>query len=132
MLRRRTITQSPTRRTLLRNHSLALRACIDTTRLRVVLVLCADSFPAHASSNLLFAIPQYSFEQSTARNFLPNCFATSAVVPAPENGSITSPFSGQLALIQVSTSVGGNTAKWASRNFDNEIDQTVRLFRPLG
>ena len=28
--------------------------------------------------------------------------------------------------------VSGKTAKWASRNFDSGIDQTVRLLRPLG
>ena len=32
----------------------------------------------------------------------------------------------------VSTSVSGNTAKWASRNLDSGIDQTVRLLRPRG
>ena len=58
--------------------------------------------------------------------------ATTAVVPLPTKGSRTRPPSGVVASRQVSTSEGGNTAKWASRNFDSGIDQTVRLLRPLG
>ena len=59
------------------------------------------------SSNRRCAISMYSGTQSMAMNFLPDFFATIAVVPAPENGSSTMPSFGQLAFKQVSTSDSG-------------------------
>jgi len=56
--------------------------------------------------------------------------ATNPVVPAPKNGSKTTPSLGQLALIGVSQSSSGYTAKCASGNGLGEICHTVRLFLP--
>ena len=59
------------------------------------------------SANRRFAISIYSGTQSIAMNPRPDFFAATAVVPAPENGSSTTPSDGQLAFKQMSTSDSG-------------------------
>ncbi len=59
------------------------------------------------SANRFFAISIYSGTQSIATKLRPDFLATSAVVPAPEKGSSTTPSGGQLAFMQVSTNDSG-------------------------
>ena len=59
-------------------------------------------------------------------------FATSRVVPEPENGSITSPPLGQPALMQGFISSGGNTAKRVSGYGFVATVQTERLLALSG
>ena len=62
--------------------------------------------------SLFFINSAYSGLISMPMALLPNCFATSMVVPLPAKGSRTTPSSGQPAFMQNSGSLGGNTAKW--------------------
>ena len=62
---------------------------------------------------LFCAISAYSGLSSIPIQFLLCCCATSAVVPAPRNGSRTVPFGGHPARMQGSTSSVGYVAKCA-------------------
>lgn len=78
---------------------------------------------------LFCAISAYSGLSSIPIQFLLCCCATSAVVPAPRNGSRTVPFGGHPARMQGSTSSVGYVAKCAPLYGLVLISHTERLLR---
>ena len=79
--------------------------------------------------SLCLAISMYSSFNSIPMYCLPFLIATNPVVPAPKNGSKTTPPLGQPASMQGSMRSGGKVAKWASLYGFVDTVQTERLLR---